>query len=468
MRSKREPLYERADNEQQEVWPPEDARDRHTFPLQKGDARPLNEHPKDQNPRLHDLETGRSRRRDLRDRGAKKARRVSQRRELVVVTLGAVTSIAGLGGFLAANPPGWVTTPQNTAPETVATLELEPDGEAPGDEGTQLREAGADSSPACVVARARRGGTAGLVCTITGPRRGRESGIVKLYARCWEGRVMGTEARLRITTNDPEAGDVALLRAAKDLAATECVLSRFLEHSELSQLNRSGKAVVGGRLLVAFERTIEAYEWSDGLLDPRVIDALERFGHREGVPGGDVGPVEPAEAPAPVDMRGWVDDRGRISLPSGVRLDLAGVGKALGIGWAATQLVGHVGLLVDVGGDVVALGTDEEGEPRRVAVVHDKAAVGMFFGSPLAVATSTTRRRAWRAAGREAHHLIDPRSGAPAEGDISSATVAAPTILEADLAAKLLIIEGVPALERLDDRYRVVLTDRWGRTEVVC
>ena len=150
MRSKRGPRYERADNEQQEVWPPGDARDRHTCPLQKGDARPLNEHPKDQNPRLHNLETGRSRRRDPRDRGAKKARRVSQRRELVVVTLGAVASIAGLGGFAARNPPGWVTTPQNTAPETVATLELEPDGEAPGDEGTQLREAGADSNPAGV------------------------------------------------------------------------------------------------------------------------------------------------------------------------------------------------------------------------------------------------------------------------------------------------------------------------------
>ena len=144
------------------------------------------------------------------------------------------------------------------------------------------------------------------------------------------------------------------------------------------------------------------------------------------------------------------------------------MGKALGIGWAATQLVGHVGLLVDVGGDVVALGTDEEGEPWRVAVVHDKEAVGIFFGSPLAVATSTTRRRTWLAAGRQAHHLIHLRYGAPAEGDISSATVAAPTILEADLAAKLLIIEGVPALERLNKRYRVVLTDRWGRTEVVC
>jgi len=107
----------------------------------------LNEHPKDQNPHLHDLETGRSQRRDLKDRGAKKAQRVSQRRELVVVTLGAVASIAGLDGFLAANPPSWITTSQNAAPEPVATLELEPDGATPGDERTQPREAGAGSNP---------------------------------------------------------------------------------------------------------------------------------------------------------------------------------------------------------------------------------------------------------------------------------------------------------------------------------
>jgi FAD:protein FMN transferase len=290
---------------------------------------------------------------------------------------------------------------------------------------------------------------------------------VKLSMRHWEGRVMGTEARLGITTNDPEAGDVALLRAAKDLAATEYALSRFLDHSELSRLNRLGKTAVGGRLLVAFERSIEAYEWSDGLLDPRVIDSLERFGYWEGVPRGDVGTVELAEALAPVDMRGWVDERRKISLPFGVRLDLAGVGKALGIGWAAMQLAGHAGLLVDVGGDVVALGTDEKGEPWTVAVVHGEEVVGQFSGSSLALATSTTRRRAWTAGGEEAHHLIDPSTGAPSRGELAYATVAAPTILEADLAAKLLILEGKAALGRFDERYRAVVTDRRGQTKVL-
>ncbi len=279
---------------------------------------------------------------------------------------------------------------------------------------------------------------------------------------------MGTETRLLIVTDDPKAGREALVHAAKDLEATEKARSRFRKDSELSRLNRSGTVVASERLLTAVREAIRAYEWSDGLLDPRVIGLLERFGYGDALPDGDVGEVETAEPLAPVDdMASWVGEPNRISLPPGVRLDLAGVGKALGIGWAAACLAGHAGLLVDVGGDVVALGTDERGEPWRVSVVHGEEAVGMFAGSTLAIATSTTERRSWLAAGREVHHLIDPRTGAPSRGEFSSATVAAPSILEADLAAKLLILEGEAASERFDKLYRAVVTDKHGCTKVL-
>jgi FAD:protein FMN transferase len=112
---------------------------------------------------------------------------------------------------------------------------------------------------------------------------------------------------------------------------------------------------------------------------------------------------------------------------------------------------------------VVALGSDEHGAPWRVAVGHEEV-VGEFEGTALAVATSTTRLRSWRAAGREVHHIMDPRTGAPSEGDLLYATVVAPTILEADLAAKLLIIEGRGAVRRIGDSCRIVVTDREGRT----
>jgi thiamine biosynthesis lipoprotein len=96
-------------------------------------------------------------------------------------------------------------------------------------------------------------------------------------------------------------------------------------------------------------------------------------------------------------------------------------------------------------------------------VGHEEV-VGEFEGTALAVATSTTRLRSWRAAGREVHHIIDPRTGAPSDGDLLYATVVAPTILEADLAAKLLIIEGRDAVRRIGDSCRIVVTDREGRT----
>jgi thiamine biosynthesis lipoprotein ApbE len=112
---------------------------------------------------------------------------------------------------------------------------------------------------------------------------------------------------------------------------------------------------------------------------------------------------------------------------------------------------------------VVALGCDEHREPWKVAVQHE-GMVGEFSGHSLAVATSTKVLRAWKANGRQAHHLIDPRTGAPSQGKLLYATVAAPTILEADLAAKLLIIGGERMTGRLDGRFQAIFTDRRGRT----
>ncbi len=289
-----------------------------------------------------------------------------------------------------------------------------------------------------------------------------------LVTRSWRGRVMGTEARLLVVTADPKAGDAALACAVRDLEATEQALSRFRADSELSRLNRSGTVVAGERLMATVREAVRAYEWSDGLLDPRVIESLERFGYGEALPDAVAGEVGLPEPLAPVeDINSWMVEPDRISLPQGVRLDLAGVGKALGIGWAAAHLAGHAGLLVDVGGDIVALGTDAEGEPWRVSVIHGEDAVGLFAGSALAIATSTTERRSWLVAGQKAHHLINPHTGAPVRSNIASATVAAPTILEADVTAKLLILEGKSALERLGSQYRAIVTNREGSTEVL-
>lgn len=58
------------------------------------------------------------------------------------------------------------------------------------------------------------------------------------------------------------------------------------------------------------------------------------------------------------------------------------------------------------------------------------------------LATSGRDRRRWRRDGRELHHLIDPRTGAPAETDLLRVTAIAPDAIEAEVAAKSLFLAG--------------------------
>ena len=61
---------------------------------------------------------------------------------------------------------------------------------------------------------------------------------------------------------------------------------------------------------------------------------------------------------------------------------------------------------------------------------------------PGAVATSSIAKRRWLQGGRWQHHLIDPRTGAPAQTDWLSVTVIASTDTEAEVYAKVLLIAG--------------------------
>jgi len=68
------------------------------------------------------------------------------------------------------------------------------------------------------------------------------------------------------------------------------------------------------------------------------------------------------------------------------------------------------------------------------------------------VATSGKDYRRWRRAGAWQHHLIDPRTGQPSASDVWSATVLAPSLQIAEIAAKMVVIlgadEGLAWIER--------------------
>src|SRR5205823_2011586 len=105
------------------------------------------------------------------------------------------------------------------------------------------------------------------------------------------------------------------------------------------------------------------------------------------------------------------------------------------------------------------------GHDRDFALRHD--ALRLVAGG---IATSGSTKRRWRRGGDWQHHLLDPRTGRPAESRWDEVTVAASTCLAADVAAKaaFLLSEHGPGWlddRRLPGRFRagdeVVVTDAW-------
>ena len=236
----------------------------------------------------------------------------------------------------------------------------------------------------------------------------------------------------------PTAQHDALDAAEEEFHRLEALLSRFRDDSELSRLNRDGSLEAGPDLLRVVELALAARDRTGGRFDPTVHDAVVAAGYDRSFE--DIVPESHVRCQAPAVAGGAVSVRGsRIVLDPGVHLDLGGIGKGYAAERAAELLALAGPCLVNAGGDVATrggawpIGVETAAEPLTLEL------------RGAALATSGRDRRRWRRGGRELHHLIDPRTGAPAETDLLRVTVVAPDAVEAEVAAKALFLAGADA-----------------------
>jgi thiamine biosynthesis lipoprotein len=269
------------------------------------------------------------------------------------------------------------------------------------------------------------------------------------------GRSMGSPLRLAILGPDPDgsAGEapaaLAWQTVVAEFASSDEAMSRFRDESEITHVNRLAgtdwPARVSRRLRRALVAADRARRMTGGRFDARVLADLDRLGYR-GAPLGAVG-ARPATARA-------------ISLDTGgVRLerpvDLGGIGKGLALRWAAERVhdvYPGASFLLEAGGDIVARGAAPEGGPWMIGVEDPAGGAGplaVIAVADAAVATSSVRINRWRAAGRVAHHLIDPATGAPAEGGLLAVTVAHRDPAWAEVWSKTLFVAGRAAIAEI-------------------
>lgn len=255
---------------------------------------------------------------------------------------------------------------------------------------------------------------------------------------------LGTTVVVAVTASEalPSARD-ALERALRRLDET---CSRFRPDSELSRANaRSGEAVEISPLLAELlEVALHAAERTNGLAVPTLGAQLRSAGYdRTYALVRARGRFIVAASEPVASWRTVRLDRERLILeaPRGVELDLGATAKA----WAADDAAHEIavatgaGVLVSLGGDVAVAGPSPAG--GWAIRIDDDHAAPLDGAGPVVsigrggIATSSTAIRTWRTDRGHAHHLIDPRTGRPAESAWRTVTVSAPTSVDANVAA---------------------------------
>lgn len=258
------------------------------------------------------------------------------------------------------------------------------------------------------------------------------------------------------------------------IADVDATMSPYKADSALSRFNRSRERdwlpMPAGVCAVARE-ALSVARLTEGAFDPTVGPLVHRFGF---------GPIRG-------EAGGWrtfnVGQDALLKGEAGATLDLCGVAKghALDRIISALRGLGAADALVELGGEVAALGRHPEGRDWTVVIENPNAdgwAVQRIVAPrDLALATSGHRVNGLRGP-VSVSHIIDPTLSRPVDNGIASVSVLASTAMRADaLATALSAMDGAKAVAFADkhgiaalfvrDDGRDVMTGAFGAHVVV-
>jgi thiamine biosynthesis lipoprotein len=268
-------------------------------------------------------------------------------------------------------------------------------------------------------------------------------------------RAMGCQM-LALLEQDPEEAPSILAKVPEWFEEWEQTLSRFRGDSELSCLNRTvdQPVAVSQILWDVFQASLVADQETGGLVTPTVLDAIEIAGYDrpfEEMTRSTVRyPISQGYTNLwtqihPLSMVIYDEKHRTICLPPDIRLDFGGVAKGWSAHQAAEQLKASGPALMNAGGDIAISGPRTDNKPWLVGISNpfepdeDLATLHLHGGG---VATSGKDRRRWMQGTFLSHHIIDPRTGQPAITNVLTATVIAPTVMEAEAASKSAFLLG--------------------------
>jgi len=278
---------------------------------------------------------------------------------------------------------------------------------------------------------------------------------------------------MHIAVTEPEALLTARREVDAELDAVDAAASRFRPDSEVVALAAAAgrPTPVSSTLADLLDAALSAAAQTDGDVDPTVGAAMVALGYDGDMAesGAHEPPVSSILAPAVWSMIRLED--GVVTVPPGVLLDLGATAKAVAADQCAARVHARTGsgVLINLGGDIATAGPAPAGGWQ--VGVHDadgEPATSLALPDGTALATSSTLRRRRRRGEDLVHHILNPRTGQPADPHWRTVSVAAQTCYAANTVSTAAVVRGRSAVKWIASLgISAWLVDRHGTVHTV-
>ena len=235
--------------------------------------------------------------------------------------------------------------------------------------------------------------------------------------------------------------------AVKEVQRLDALLSTGNPDSEVSVINRKGSGTLSEDTQAILTEAMEIYKDTDGLFDVTIYPLMQLWGfptQEYHVPTES----ELQEALAKVDASQIVIDGDQVTLGVGQQMDLGGIAK----GYTSARIMeiyreyGITSGMVSLGGNVQTLGTKPDGKDWKIGIQNPDGQQGSLLAAlPVenkAVITSGGYERYFEEDGNTYIHILNPKTGYPADSGLVSVSIISENGMLADALSTSLYLMG--------------------------
>lgn len=273
-----------------------------------------------------------------------------------------------------------------------------------------------------------------------------------------EGRIYGTFYHISYASSEDLEVEIH-----RQMELVNASLSMFNPQSVIARINRGESDTTDILFRKMFDKAIQVNRVTDGAFDITVAPLVNAWGfgyEKEVFP--DSARIDSLLLRVGMDKLTLEDNRIQKAFP-GVEMDASSIAKGLGVDLVAEYFDrrGINNYMVEIGGEVRVKGESAKNRSWRIGIDRPEddvtgesqqlqLVVGLTSGT---LATSGNYRNFYIHKGKKYVHTINPKTGYPIQTDILSASVYAPTCMEADAYATAFMVLGLKKAQQVIQKH---------------